>query len=162
MYFKLITIVSVAAILSMTLAAPMWPEHTCGPEEDLACYPDGSNGKRSPEQPEDVGAYDEEDGVPFPSKRSPVPMWPEQTCGPEEDLACYSDGSNGKRALSLDSAGAPIITGDNYPARRARPIDGDYPVPNDDSYPVKAKRGPRPPVDTGDYAPPDDSILVNA
>lgn len=299
MHFSPLAVVSFAAIFSTITAAPMWKEGTCGPEEDAACYPDGSNGKRSPtpvaapklptifetptctfpngapnpgcvdgigyfkrdtpfetdapkvdhhvddnyeekrsidphlptdedgylrrsvpvekgdnivigskrspapEEPEkpseDVGAYDEEkrkrrlpidETYPFPPpedeydyirrsvKRSPAPapMRPEGTCGPKEDLACYPDGSNGKRsvektkrALSLDSEGHPILTGDNYPPgkrerpvddhyppddganyeKRARPIDGDYPVPNDDSYPVK--REPEPPLDAGDY-----------
>jgi hypothetical protein len=233
MHFSPLAVISFAAIFSTIIAAPMWKEGTCGPEEDAACYPDGSNGKRSPTPaaasklptifetptctfpngapnpgcvdgsgylkrdtpfetdapkvdhhvddnyeekrsidphlPTDEDGYlrrsvpvEEGDSIVIGSKRSP--MRPEGTCGPEEDLACYPDGSNGKRsaektkrALSLDSEGHPILTGDNYPPgkrerpvddhyppddganyeKRARPIDGDYPVPNDDSYPVK-------------------------
>jgi hypothetical protein len=267
MHFSTLAVVSFAAIFSTITAAPTWKEGTCGPEEDAACYPDGSNGKRSPtpvaasklptifetptctfpngapnpgcvdgigylkrdapfvtdtpnvdhhvddnyeekrsidphlptdedgylrrsvpveegdnivigskrspapEEPEkpseDVGAYDEEkrkrrlpidETYPFPQpedeydyirrsvKRSPAPapMHPEGTCGPEEDLACYPDGSNGKRSVEE--------------TKPARPIDGDYPPPNDDSYPVKREPEPEgtcgPEEDLACYQPP--------
>ena len=179
---------------------PMWEEGTCGPEEDIACYPDGSNGKRSPNIPEDlgaygegdgvpvkrsplreedVGAYDEDDGVPWPFKRNP--MFPEHTCGPEEDLACYPDGSNGKRskpvdeiqpqplpsgknrrALSLDPDGKHIVTGDNYPPPTKRvpgPLmkldHGDYPPPDDSGGYIRTKRGAEAAalLDAGIYEP---------
>jgi hypothetical protein len=267
MYLNLPHILTITSFLATTLAAPMFPEGTCGPEEDLACYPDGSNGKRSAD-PE------------------PVPMFPEGTCGPKEDLACYPDGSNGKRSsltgphlpsitaskvtipplgaptgfdgggylrlrrspptsnakpasivigskpkpkraptpspeepedppsedvgaydeekrslpLSLDAAGHPILTGDNYPSvedkrtlppgldrynypieKRERPvdaadypaerkreaipspsplkkieIDGDYPIPDDSSYPVRERAKRMRKLDVGDYEPPTD------
>lgn len=249
MHLDIPRLLAITAIFTTSLAAPMWREGTCGPEEDLACYSDGSNGKRSAEADLLVRA----------------PMEPDKTCGPEEDLACYSDGSNGKRdldarnprlptitavkipplgaptggvdgggyylrrrsapatddddsivigskhkrvpekpedppaedvgaydeekkvkrSLSLDADGHPILTGDNYPTakrddgdddddgndskptvdkwdypiiKRARPIDGDYPTPDDSSYPVKMKMKEKRmrKLDVGDYQPPDD------
>jgi hypothetical protein len=250
MHLNLPHILTLTILFTTTFSLPMFSDKTCGLEEDLACYSDGSNGKRSAD--------------PIPN---PAPMFPEGTCGPEEDLACYPDGSNGKRSptspklpsitasrvtipplgaptggtdgggylrlrrsppdvdaepdsivigskpkrspektedpptedvgaydeekrsLSLDAAGHPILTGDNYPSletkrtlpelaldrynypimkREAIPglsplkkleIDGDYPKPDNSSYPVRkrerAKRMRK--LDMGDYAPPDDS-----
>jgi hypothetical protein len=103
-----------------------------------------------------------DDTIVIGSRRSP------EEPAPAEDVGAYDEE---KRSLSLDAAGHPILTGDNYPTKRhlvvdgedyppedgtnyekreaMLPIDGDYPVPNDDSYPVKAKRL----LDAGIYEP---------
>ena len=200
-------------MISTIAAAPMRPQGTCGPEEDLACYPDGSNGKRSPASVtppklptitkptipplgaptggiDGVGYLrrsvptEDGDSIVIGSKRSPAATEPsklpkistdaasyvEDAASYEVDHASYQVEDVGaydeekKRSLSLDAKGHPILTGENYLAKRARvidgedypgpedvadygkraprtkqPIDGDYPKPNDASYPVKAK-----------------------
>ena len=164
MHLNLPHILTITTLLTTTLAAPMFPEGTCGPEEDLACYPDGSNGKRSsltaPHPPSitaskftipplgastgglDGGGYlrlrrsppisDAEPasiviGSKPKTKRSPTPSPEKPEEPPSEDVGAY-DKEKRSLPLSLDAAGHPILTGDNYPSiedKRTLPLAVD-------------------------------------
>jgi hypothetical protein len=94
MHINVTHILTFTALLTTTLAAPMWKEGgpTCGPEEDLACYSDGSNGKRS-------------------ALPEPAPMLPEiGACGPATDHACYPNSIEKRSEPDLNARRPPTLT----------------------------------------------------
>jgi hypothetical protein len=94
MHINVTHIITFTTLLTTVLAAPMWKEGgpTCGPEEDLACYGDGSNGKRS-------------------ALPEPAPLLPEpEACGPATDHACYPNSIEKRSDSSLDARRPPTLT----------------------------------------------------
>ena len=122
--------------------------------------------------PEDVGAYDEEkrDIYRPPVDQGTYLMVKSKRERPI-DTTGYDEGRNGyavvkvksKRERPIDSYGEDLGVYPEERKREANPaplekieIDGDYPIPDDSSYPVKAKAKRMQKLDAGDYAPPDD------
>ena len=118
MHLNVTHLLTFTALISTTLAAPMWREGTCGPEEDLACYPDGSNGKRSAlPEPEPMlkegGTCGPEEDLACYGKRAalpePEPMLPE-ACGPATDRACYPNSIEKRSDSDLNARRPPTLT----------------------------------------------------
>jgi hypothetical protein len=128
-YLDALKFFSLAATISNIAAAPMENDHTCSPEEDIACYWGGTNGKRSPAEvippkkptitacviPQlgapggcvDGGGYhkrsidaNDEDSIVIGSKRSPIPLF-------SADGGLYG-GLDGGDGCEIDEASYPV------------------------------------------------------